>query len=73
MVIRSNTRALHAHRHVSADSDAADIADQDIQFISPPSNEAPSLNLGGERAIIHAKHTNSTSFLLLTFGLPQLP
>lgn len=25
-----------------------------------------------ERAIIHAKHTNSTNFLLLTFGLPEL-
>lgn len=31
------------------------------------------LNLWGERAIIHAKHTTSTNFLLLTFGLPQLP
>lgn len=43
--IRSNTRALHAHHHVSVDSDAADIADQDIQFISPQSNKAPPLNL----------------------------
>lgn len=65
--IRSNTRALHAHHHVSADSDAADIADRDIRFISPPSNEAPPLNLCGERAIIHAKCTNSTNFLLLGF------